>query len=219
MGMKHDRIYGQVLGVKLIPNVSPDLAKQFRLSQDQRSLGIITGDVDDIVYTALDEATKKADVEVVYAQSMYAGADNATTKLAGEVIGVLAGQNPDEVKSGLDAAISYIENDAYFVSANDDNSINYFAHLISRTGSFLSKQANIREGEALAYLIAPPIEAIYALDAALKAADVRMAEFFGPPSETNYGGALLTGSQSACKAACDAFADAVNYVADNPKGY
>ena len=217
--MKNDRIYGQVLGVKLIPNVSPDLAGELELTSDQRSLGIITGDVDDIVFTALDEATKKADVEVVYAKSMYAGADNATTKLTGEVIGVLAGNNPEEVKSGLDAAISYIENDAYFISANEDGSINYFAHLISRTGSFLSKEANIREGEAIAYLIAPPIEALYAIDAALKAANVRLATFYGPPSETNYAGALLTGSQSACKAACDAFADAVQYVADNPTDY
>ena len=217
--MKNDRIYGQVLGVKLIPNVSPDLAGELELTSDQRSLGIITGDVDDIVFTALDEATKKADVEVVYARSMYAGADNATTKLTGEVIGVLAGNNPEEVKSGIDAAISYIENDAYFVSANEDGSINYFAHLISRTGSFLSKEANIREGEAIAYLIAPPIEALYAIDAALKAANVRLATFYGPPSETNYAGALLTGSQSACKAACDAFADAVQYVADNPTAY
>jgi ethanolamine utilization protein EutL len=50
----------------------------------------------------------------------------------------------------------------------------------------------------------------------MKAADVRMAAFFGPPSETNFGGGLLTGSQSACKAACDAFAEAVMAVADNP---
>ena len=54
-------------------------------------------------------------------------------------------------------------------------------------------------------------------DAALKAADVRLAAFFGPPSETNFGGGLLTGSQSACKSACDAFAEAVKFVAQNPK--
>ena len=76
--------------------------------------------------------------------------------------------------------------------------------------------AGIQEGEAIAYLIAPPLEAMYALDAALKAADVRMAAFYGPPSETNFGGGLLTGSQSACKAACDAFAEAVKFVAENP---
>lgn len=217
--MKDDALYAQVLGVKLISNVDAHLADELKLLPNQRSIGILTGDIDDVVYTALDEATKKADVEVVYAESMYAGADNATTKLTGEVIGILAGYNPEEVRSGLDAAISYIENDAYFVSANEDDSIPYFAHLVSRTGTFLSKQANITEGEALAYLIAPPLEAVYALDMALKSADVRLAAFFGPPSETNFGGALLTGSQSACHAACEAFARAVNDVADNPKGY
>ena len=83
----------------------------------------------------------------------------------------------------------------------------------------MSKVANIAEGEAIAYLIAPPIEAMYALDAALKAADVKLAAFYGPPTETNFGGGLLTGSQSACKAACDAFKNAVIYVAENPIEY
>ena len=50
--------------------------------------------------------------------------------------------------------------------------------------------------------------------AALKAADVKMCVLYAPPSETNFGGALLTGSQSACKSACDAFAAAVESVAD-----
>jgi ethanolamine utilization protein EutL len=95
----------------------------------------------------------------------------------------------------------------------------YFAHCISRTGSYLSKSANIKESEPIAYLIAPPLEAMYALDAALKAADVKLVTFYGPPSETNFGGALLTGSQSACKAACDAFAAAVQFVAENPTNY
>ena len=39
------------------------------------------------------------------------------------------------------------------------------------------------------------------------------------PSETNFGGGLLTGSQSACKAACTAFAQAIQNVADNPLSY
>lgn len=162
---------------------------------------------------------KKADVKVAYAKSFYGGAANANTKLAGEFIGILSGPNPAEVKSGLNAAIDFIENDAFFYSANDDDSIVYFAHCISRTGSYLSEGAGIKEGEAIAYLIAPPLEAMYALDAALKAADVKMVDFYGPPSETNFGGGLLTGSQSACKAACDAFADAVKFVVDNPTKY
>ena len=80
-----------------------------------------------------------------------------------------------------------------------------------------AETAGIKEGEALAYLIAPPLEAVYGVDAALKAADVKMCVLYAPPSETNFGGALLTGSQSACKSACDAFAAAVESVADQPK--
>lgn len=112
-----------------------------------------------------------------------------------------------------------MESGPCFVSANEDDSIVYYAHTVSRTGSYLSKTAGIPEGEALAYLIAPPLEAVYGLDAAMKAADVTMVAFYGPPSETNFGGGLLTGSQSACKAACSAFAQAVQTVADYPKDF
>ena len=208
-----------LLSVKIIPNVNPEMAASLNLRPDQRSIGMVTADSDDVVYTALDEATKKADVEVVYAKSFYAGAANANTKLAGEIIGIIAGPNPAEVRSGLNAIADFVENDAWFISANEDDSIPYYAHCISRTGSYLSKSAGVNEGDAIAYLIAPPLEAMYALDAALKAADVRLVSFYGPPSETNFGGGLLTGSQSACKAACDAFAQAVVFVAENPVLY
>lgn len=217
--MKNDRLGSNVLSVKIIPNVDDALVKELNLGPNQKSLGIITSDCDDVTYVALDEATKKAAVDVVYAKSLYAGAANANTKLAGEVIGILAGPSPAEIRSGLDAAIEVIENGASFYSANEDDSVVYFAHCVSRTGLHLSKEANIAEGGAVAYLIAPPLEAVYALDAALKAADVQMGVFYGPPTETNFAGALLTGSQSACKAACDAFAKAVQFVADNPTGY
>ena len=208
-----------LLSVKIIPNVNPEMAASLNLRPDQRSIGMVTADSDDVVYTALDEATKKADIEVVYAKSFYAGAANANTKLAGEIIGIIAGPNPAEVRSGLNAVADFVENDAWFISANEDDSIPYYAHCISRTGSYLSKSAGVNEGDAIAYLIAPPLEAMYALDAALKAADVRLVSFYGPPSETNFGGGLLTGSQSACKAACDAFAQAVVFVAENPVLY
>ena len=76
----------------------------------------------------------------------------------------------------------------------------------------------MRQGSAIAYLIAPPLESMYALDAALKVADVKLCKLYSPPSETNFGGALLSGTQSACDAACAAFADAVEEVARMPKG-
>lgn len=214
--MRDDAMKTTVLSLQMIPNADPVLLQNLKLPRGMRSLGIITTDCDDVSYAALDEATKKANVTVAYARSMYAGASNAGTKLAGEFIGILAGEDPAEVKSGLDAAVRYIERDAHFVSANDDDSIVYFAHCISRTGSYLSKEAGVPEGTAMAYLIAPPAEAIVALDAALKAAEVELRLFYGPPTETNFAGGLLTGDQAACLAACRAFADAVCSVAQNP---
>ena len=214
--MKRDPLPAKVLATRLIPNVSADMAKQLNLKPEHKSLALLTADCDDVTYTALDEATKKADCEVVYAKSFYAGAANANTKLAGEIIGILAAPNPAEAKAGLEAAVDMIENVCHFVSANEDDTICYYAHCISITGSYLSEGCGIKEGEAIAYLIAPPLEAMFGVDAALKAADVKCCVLYAPPSETNFGGALLTGSQSACKAACDAFAYAVEAVADRP---
>lgn len=206
----------KVLAVRLIPRVDAGLREQMKLGPEVRSLGLITCDSDDVGYTALDEATKKASVRVCYAQSMYAGAANANTALAGEFLGILAGPTPDEVQSGLEAARRMIEHDASFYSANADDSVVYYAYCISRTGSYLSAQCGIPEGSPLAYLIAPPLESVYALDKALKAAQVRIVAFYGPPSPTNFGGGLLTGTQSDCRAACEAFARAVIDVANNP---
>ena len=218
--MKGQQLPVSILSIKMIPNVSPEMAKEFNLDPSHKSIGMITTDCDDVTYTALDEATKASDVKVAYAKSFYGGAGNASTKLAGEVLGIISGPSPAEVRSGLNAIVDFIESGvASFVSANEDGSVPYYAYCISRTGSYLSEQCGIREGEAIAYLVAPPMEAMYALDAAMKAAAVEMKSFFGPPTETNFGGALLTGSQSACKAACDAFAAAVKFVADNPTDF
>lgn len=209
----------KVLGVRIIPNADSALLNKLEVSEDIRSLGIITTDCDDVSYVALDEATKKANVSVVYARSMYAGSSNASTALAGEFIGILGAPDPAEVRSGIDAAVKFIENDAAFISANEDDSIVYFNCCISRTGSYLSKQADVDEGTAMAYLIAPPMEAVCGMDAALKAAQVEMKVFYGPPSETNFAGGLLTGEQAACKAACEAFAQEINKISDKPKDY
>ena len=209
----------KILAVRIIPNADPMLLKNLDVRPGDKSLGIFTTNCDDVSYTAVDEATKKADVHVAYAKSMYAGSGNASTALAGEFIGILSGPDPEEVRSGLQAAFSLIENDAHFYEANETGTVVYFAHCISRTGSYLSSQAGVPEGTPMAYLIAPPLEASVGLDAALKAADVELSLYYGPPTETNFAGGLLTGTQASCQAACDAFADAVCRIAEDPLAY
>ena len=203
-----------VLAVRYLANASAALCKQLGAPGDYPSLALLTTDSDDPTYIALDEATKAADVQVCYSRSFYAGAANASTPNAGEVIGILAGPNPGAVRSGMEAALSALQR----VGFDEAGGVPFLAHTVSSCGSFLAKEAGVKEGTALAYLIAPPLESMYAMDAALKAADVKLCKLYAPPSETNFGGGLLSGSQSACDAACAAFAAAVAEVAARPKG-
>lgn len=206
----------RVLTMKQIPNLTEEMAKSLNLPDVCRSIGLISTDCDDVTYLALDEATKASNVQVVYGKSLYAGASNASTRSAGEVIGVIAGPTPSEVESGLRRAAAFLQSGAAFQKANEDGSVVYLAHCAARSGSFLARMAQVPEGKPLAYLVAPPVEAVTGLDAALKAADVELAKFFAPPTETNFGGGLLTGTESACQAACEAFAQMVREMARVP---
>ena len=201
-----------ILAVRYLANASPALCQALGAPKGYPALAMLTTDCDDATYIALDEATKAADVAVAYGRSFYAGAANASTPNAGEVIGILAGQTPGAVHSGMEAALSALER----LGFAETNNVPYLAHTVASAGSFLAKEAGVRPGTALAYLIAPPLEGMYAMDAALKAANVKLCKLYNPPSETNFGGGLLSGTQSACEAACAAFAEAVKEVAVRP---
>ena len=202
----------RVLAVRYLANATPAMCAALGAPKGYPSLAMLTTDCDDATYIALDAATKAAEVEVAYGRSFYAGAANASTPNAGEVIGILAGRTPGAVRSGMEAALSTLQR----VGFEEVNDVPYLAHTVRSVGSYLAKEAGVRPGTALAYLIAPPLEGMYAMDAALKAADVKLCKLYAPPSETNFGGGLLSGTQSACDAACRAFADAVAEVAARP---
>ncbi len=202
----------KILALQYIPNASSALCKELGVPKELPSLGLITTDSDDATYIALDEATKAAEVQVCYGRSFYAGAANASTPYAGEVIGILCAATPGAVRSGMEEVLSALERTGF----EEVDGVPYLAHTVSACGSFLAKEAGVQEGSALAYLIAPPLESMVGLDAALKASDVRLCKLYNPPSETNFGGGLLTGTQSACNAACEAFAQTVGKISRSP---
>ena len=206
----------KALAVRLIPQVSPAYARILGLRPGQCSLGLLTGDNDDATYVSIDEATKMADVEVVFARSFYAGARHASGALSGEIIAMLAGPDPAEVGSGMDAALRYLTERALWYSADERGGTAFFPHVISKIGSYLAQLTGLPPGSPVAYLVAPPLEGCFALDAALKAAAVSIVSYTAPPSETNFMGAILTGELSACEAAAEAFQAAVLDVAQRP---
>jgi ethanolamine utilization protein EutL len=203
----------RALSVRRIPDAAPALAEALGLPPQRRALGIITATSDDALFASLDQGTKASAAEVVYAKSFYAGANHASGPLSGECIGIYAAREPAEIDAALDACLAYLEHEAWFyaveVAGAAGHPVVFFPHVIASVGRYLAPLADVPVGGALAYLIAPPLESIVGLDAACKAARTKVAKWFGPPSETNFGGAYLVGEQAACEAAARAFAEAV----------
>ena len=212
-------LYPKLLSVRCIAQAPEAMLRAYGADPDlHTSLGLVTCDQDDSLYVALDEATKHAAVDVVFAKSFYGGAAHASGALSGEILGVLAAGNPDDIEAGLVAVRRCIDHDACFYAANASATIAVFPHVIASLGTYLSKQAGLAPGDSMAYLVAPPMEGALGLEAALKAADVRAAAIFPPPSETNFSAAWLTGDLPSCEAAAEAFAQAVVNVALFPFG-
>jgi ethanolamine utilization protein EutL len=207
----------QVLATRVIPQVEAQLAKELGLAPHHRSVGMITCSIDDSLYAALDAGTKAAAVDVVYAKSFYAGAAHASGPFSGEIIGIYAAEDPEIISSGLQAALRYLADEAWFYSADADNTLGFFPHVIPSVGRYLADVAGVAPGTPMAYLIAPPIEAVLALDQALKVADVEMKVFWAPPSETNFAGGLLVGDLPAVEAAAAAFQETVLELAAVPQ--
>ncbi|HEX7699663.1 MAG TPA: ethanolamine utilization microcompartment protein EutL, partial [Kofleriaceae bacterium] len=179
--------------------------------------GLVTVDQDDPTYVALDEATKHAPIDVIFAKSFYAGAAHSSGRLSGEILGVIAASEPEAIDAGLEALLRCLAHDACFYDADGKRGVTVFPHVISSLGEYLAREAGLSPGDPMAYLVAPPIEASIGLDAALKAADVRAVRVMTPPTETNFAAAWLAGSLPDCEAAAMAFAQAVVEVAASPK--
>ena len=207
----------RVLAVRTIPNVAAPLAEALGISDEQTALGFLTVDQDDPTFVAVDEATKKAAVEVVLARSFYAGAAFPSGPTSGETLAILAGDRIAEVDAGLDAAISHLESQVSYRSTG--NGGRYLAHLIARSGTHLSARTGVEAGQSLGFLKAAPLEAVWGIDQALKAAAVDLVEWIEPPSPTNMAGGLVTGTEADCRAACEAFEKAVLAVARDPVRY
>jgi ethanolamine utilization protein EutL len=207
-----------VLSVRRLPNADPALVTAYGGDPARHTaLGLVTCDQDDAMYVALDEATKHAPVDVIFARSFYAGAAHASGRLSGEILGVLAAADPAAIESGLEALLRCLAHDACFYDADGKRTVTVFPHVIASLGEYLSREAQLPVGTPMAYLVAPPIEATIALDAALKAADVRAVRLTPPPTETNFACAWLTGTLDACEAAAVAYAAAVVDVANAPR--
>jgi len=205
-----------ILSVQKIPQLNGELAGEFSLKLGHTSLGLITATADHALYVALDEGTKKSTADVLYTRSFYGGAKYSSGPFSGEVIGVFAGENPEIIDDALKATLHYLDEKAWYYSLNSRPDLLFFPHVIGIIGSFLAGETGLPEGEAIAYLMAPPLEAMVAFDFALKNSDTRLVKFYKPSTPTNFSGGYLTGSISDCEAAAQAFNDKIKEIAEKP---
>lgn len=84
------------------------------------------------------------------------------------------------MKSGLQYARLYREGLGNY-SLNEEGTLGYYVDYVPRIGKY-QESLGLSEGTSIAYLVSAPVESMYGLDKALKAADVKIAELSEIPS-------------------------------------
>ena len=86
---------------KVVPNVTQAYRELWGIPQEHQSVGIIAGDNEDVMWLALDDATKKAKISVVHAETVYGGLEYSWSRFGGEITAIISGEKVADVKSGL----------------------------------------------------------------------------------------------------------------------
>lgn len=205
-----------MISQKLIANVTPEMARIYEIPEEHQSVAFFSTDNDDVAYLAADDASKKANIKVVHAETFYSGLRGSWSKYGGSVFVMISGPKVSDVKSGLAYIRDFIENRSELCNFDGDEGTAFYAQCIPKSGKFFKEFCDIEEGSAYAYLVGGPIETNYALDKALKAGNTKIARYWYPPSHANSSGAVLTGTESACRAATQAFIEALRFATEHP---
>ena len=208
--MNKVKVKTHVLSQKLIANVTPELAKVYHVPQGHQSIGFFSCDNDDVAYLAADDATKKANIKVLHAETFYGGQLCSWSKYGGSIFVLISGPKVTDVRSGLNYINDYVENHSDLYNFDGDDGMAFYASCVPRVGKYYQEAYHIPEGMAYAYLVGGPIETNFALDKALKSSDTKIANYWYPPSHANSSGAVLYGTESACQAALRTFVDTLH---------
>ncbi|NHL58890.1 microcompartment protein EutL, partial [Staphylococcus aureus] len=145
---------------------------------------------------AADEATKRAMVGVGFGRALYAGAANGPSPTAGEVLIMLGGPNPAEVRAGLDAMMAHIEGGAAFQWANDAQDTAFLAHVVSRTVSYLSSSSLFSFFYPISYLFSLPLLSPFFISFSFNSSFVHLFTFVSPPFYTHFSSSFFSRSLS-----------------------
>jgi ethanolamine utilization protein EutL len=216
IAMTGDRVECKLIYSKLLTDVEEIMLEEFELPEGCIDIGIFTTQYDGVGYCAADEATKFANVDVAYIRTLYGAGAGLND---GQVFGVITGPTISDVENGLRYVHDYAQNKSSVYSVNEDDTNLIYAQLVPKIGKYFSKTYDLPLGASIAFLFAPALEGIVGIDEALTVADVEVVKFFGPPTNSNLSGAILTGTQASCKTACEAFRHAIISCVQEPLDY
>ena len=108
--MKIVKMETHMLSQKVIANVTAEFARVYNIPEGHTSVGFFSTDNDDIGYLAVDDASKKANIKLIHAQTYYGGSICSWSKYGGSVFVLFSGPKVEDVKSGLRYIKDFIEN-------------------------------------------------------------------------------------------------------------
>lgn len=205
-----------ITSMKIIANMKDEFRELYDIPEDHQSVGVITSDYPDILHCAVDDATKKTQIKVISCDTYYGGASVKWSANSGSAFAIISGAKVADVNSAMRSIEDYVKRQRFLYDLKGDGSLLYFVGLISPAGKYFQEELEVTGSDALAYVAGPPVEAMYAIDQALKGGDVKVAEFAAPPDFDNCARAILVGNESACKNALMAFAQAMEQTGRDP---
>lgn len=214
--MKISPVKTQMLAQKVLARISPEFRRVYQVPDEHSSVGMFTADNDDAAYLAVDDATKKSKIRVLKAETFYGGDGCSWSRYGGKIEVIFSGPSVADVKNGLRYVRDYLERNSGLFCFDDNLSMAFYARTIPRAGKFFAAEFGVPEGESYTYLVGGPIESSYAIDKALKASKTTIRHFWEPPSHVNSCGVILSGTESACRAAEKAYIEGLRVVQMDP---
>ena len=74
------RIDAHVVMEKIIPRITEEYRKLYDIPEDHESMAVFSADCEDVMWLAVDDATKKAKIKVIQIETVYGGVDHSWSR-------------------------------------------------------------------------------------------------------------------------------------------
>ena len=96
----------------------------------------------------MDDASKKANIKLIHAETYYGGTTCSWSKYGGSVFVLFSGPKVEDVKSGLRYVRDFIENHSELCNFDGDEGTAFYAQTIPRPGKYFQEWCELKPGES-----------------------------------------------------------------------